>query len=165
MECFRIRIPTSIQKKIPLKVHATIQLLFFYELHPDLPRPRIICSSRSACYLCNIFFHLHGGFHVPRTHGRLYDKWILPDWLEVPEERRRDLGVLSTMLKITLDKKVQMALQSKKRQFHYPNGSVLLPSAHWTSSALSWNLISSPPASTSSISATIPLYAREEPRL
>ena len=54
-----------------VKVHAEIQLLFFYELHSERIRPRTICSSKSACYLCDLFFRLHGQYYVPRTHGRL----------------------------------------------------------------------------------------------
>ena len=38
------------------KVHAEVQLLLFYELNPAIRPPRIICSSKSACYLCNLFF-------------------------------------------------------------------------------------------------------------
>jgi len=62
------------------KVHAEIQLLFFYEQNPDLLRPRSLCSSKSACYVCNLFIKAHGLYHVPRTHGRLYDRWVLPEY-------------------------------------------------------------------------------------
>jgi hypothetical protein len=144
------------------KVHAEIQLLFFYELHPDYPRPRIICSSKSACYLCNIFFHVHGGFHVPRTHGRLYDKWILPDWLDVPAERHRDLSIIATKFKTTLDNGIKKAFASKLSRYSHPNESVLLPPAHWTSSsAFSENLISTDPTSTSTIRPQSPIIQEE----
>jgi hypothetical protein len=73
------------------KVHAD-----FHEAHPDLQRPRIICSSKSACYMCNLFFRC---FQVPRTQGRLYDKCTLPDWLDIPLERRSGLGVIATNLR------------------------------------------------------------------
>jgi hypothetical protein len=81
VERFRVPIPASVQDA---KVRAEMQLLFFYELHPDRPRPRIICSSKSACYLCNLFFQLHGGFQVPRAHGRLCGKRTTLDWLDIP---------------------------------------------------------------------------------
>jgi hypothetical protein len=61
VERFRVPMLTSVQDA---KVHAEMQLLFFYELHPDRPRPRIICFSKSACYLC--------------------EKWTITDWLDVP---------------------------------------------------------------------------------
>jgi hypothetical protein len=119
------------------KIHAEIQLLFYYELHPDSPRPRVICSSKSACYLCNIFFHIHGRFHVPRTHGRVYDKWILPDWLEIPTERRRYFSNITTQFKAIIDGKIRQTLTSNQSSYIHPNESVLLPEAHWSSSAIS----------------------------
>lgn len=147
VEPFQIKVPMSIPEA-NYKIHAEIQLLFFYELYPNRPRPRVICSSKSACYLCNLFFHLHGGFHVPRTHGRLYDKWILPDWLDIPVEHHRDLAIILTRLKATLDDKIRRALRSKKGLCHHPNESVLPPFAHWpSSSALSRNLVSPSTAS------------------
>ena len=82
VEPFQIQMPASLQES-PWKVHAEIQLLFFYELHPRYQRPKFICSRKNACYLCNLLFFLHGGFHVPRTHRRLYDKWTLKNWLDV----------------------------------------------------------------------------------
>jgi hypothetical protein len=36
-------------------VHAEIQLLFYHEKHPPKIPPRIICSSKKACFLCNLF--------------------------------------------------------------------------------------------------------------
>ena len=60
-------------------VHAEMQLLFHYEfINPHLP-PRIICSTKKPCYLCDLFFCLHGRFSMPGTHGRLYEKWTLPE--------------------------------------------------------------------------------------
>jgi hypothetical protein len=159
VEPFQIQMPASLQES-PWKVHAEIQLLFFYELHPRYQRPRFICSSKSACYLCNLFFFLHGGFRVPRTHGRLYDKWTLPDWLDVPVERHGELSRIATRLKATLDNKVRRASKSKK-QYHFPNESVLLPLAHWSSSSLSRNL--STQASTSTVQPRPPFVQEGDP--
>ncbi|TAQ89111.1 hypothetical protein B7494_g2575 [Chlorociboria aeruginascens] len=151
VEVFQTPIPSSVEDSHG-KVHAEIQLLFFYELHPDRLRPRYICSSKSACYLCNLYFRLHGGFYVPRTHGRLYKKWILPDWLDVPVERQQDLGLILTRLKATLENKIRSASRSKRRKYLHPNESVLLPLAHWSSSsALSGDQLSTALASTSTI--------------
>jgi hypothetical protein len=159
VEPFEIPTPTYIQRSFE-KVHAEIQLLFYYELYPDRPRPRIICSSKSACYLCNLFFRFHGGFHVPRTHGRLYEKWILPDWLDVPVERRKELGIILTRLKATLENKIQRASRSKR--YLHPNESFLPSFAHWpSSSALSRNRLSTAPASTSTIRPQSPLIHKE----
>lgn len=162
IEPFEIPTPACVQKTSE-KVHAEIQLLFHYELYPDRPRPRIICSSKSACYLCNLFFRLHGGFFVPRTHGRLYEKWTLPDWSDVPVERHRDLAVILTRLRATLEDETQKASRSMERYLH-PNESVLLPLARWpSSSALSRNRLSTGEASTSTILPRSPLGQEEKP--
>ncbi|TRX93950.1 hypothetical protein FHL15_005028 [Xylaria flabelliformis] len=64
------------------KIHAEIQLLYYYQilLHGQLCLPRVICSSKSACWLCNFFILLHGKIHMPRSHGRLYPGWRLPNF-------------------------------------------------------------------------------------
>lgn len=55
-------------------VHAEVQLLFYYERNSCNMPPRIICSSKQACFLCNLFFKIHGRFNIPSTHGRIYEK-------------------------------------------------------------------------------------------
>ncbi|ORY19298.1 hypothetical protein BCR34DRAFT_595721 [Clohesyomyces aquaticus] len=60
------------------RLHAEIQLVLYYEQTPQLLRARVICSSKSACYLCQLFINLHGQYHVPSSHGRLYDTWKWP---------------------------------------------------------------------------------------
>ena len=118
-----------------VKVHAEIQLLFFYELNPKRLRPRVICSSKSACYLCDLFFKLHGQFYIPRTHGRLYYKWTLPDWHNLlPETRRRDFDVLLMQLSDVLKVKVRAALERMPVRVNHPNESALVMPAHWSSS-------------------------------
>ncbi|KAM5469181.1 hypothetical protein MauCBS54593_004533 [Microsporum audouinii] len=137
VESFHVNIPNSAHG-IGL-VHAEIQLLFFYEMHPGQPRPRVICSSKSACYLCNLFFGLHGEFNIPRSHGKLYNKWILPDWLDIPAERHKVFAAIITRFIAILENKVRQAPRSKKGCCH-PNESVLFPLAHWPSSVTSRSL-------------------------
>ena len=118
-----------------VKVHAEIQLLFFYELNPGRLRPRVIYSSKSACYLCDLFFKLHGQFYIPRTHGRLYYKWTLPDWhILLPEMRRRDFDVLLMQFSDVLKVKVRAALERGPVRVNHPNESVLAMPAHCSSS-------------------------------
>jgi hypothetical protein len=118
------------------KVHAEIQLLFFYELHPRSLQPRVICSSKSACYLCNLFIQIHGQFMVPRTHGRLYEKWILPDWLEgIPEERRQKLTAILIQLNAIIEDKIRTVYTGTKETYLHPNESVLVARAHWPSTS------------------------------
>ncbi|KAK3383319.1 hypothetical protein B0T24DRAFT_44326 [Lasiosphaeria ovina] len=60
------------------KIHAEVQIAAYYELHPVANRPRVICSSKDACYLCNLFIKHQGVFHIPKSHGKLYPMWCLP---------------------------------------------------------------------------------------
>ena len=118
----------------PWKAHAEIQLLFFYELNPEIRRPRMLCSSKSACYLCSLFIEIHGQFHVARTHGRLYDRWLLPEW-------SRD-GVCHESLQSTISKfdealkaNIRSVLNRRKTSVSYPNESVTGSNIPWSSCA------------------------------
>ena len=121
-----------------LKVHAEIQLLFYYERRPNcLMIPKVICSSKSACYLCDLFIRLHGKFAVPRTHGRIYDKWILPDFVEgISIERQRELGKIVRRFNEDLETKIRLTLNSYRQLCNYPNESVLIPPALLSSSTI-----------------------------
>jgi hypothetical protein len=119
------------------KVHAEVQLLFFYELYPDSARPRFICSSKKACYLCNLFFHIHGVFSLPQTHGKLYDTWILPDWLNIPPNSERHLAIITTQFKTTLDAKVKEGLTVGFKQYPDPKETFVLTETHWSSTEVS----------------------------
>jgi len=137
---FGIRFGMLVIHKIPRRNASIAKRYSFYEAHPGLPRPRFICSSKSACYMCKLFFSLHGGFYLPRTHGRLYDKWTLPDWLDIPAEQHSELSRISTLLKGTIDGKVLRASNRKRKTYHFPNESVLPPPASWSSSGISSNV-------------------------
>ena len=118
------------------RVHAEIKLLFFYELHQRSIRPRVICSSKSACYLCNLFIYIHGEFFTPRTHGRLYEKWILPDWLQdIPSDRRQNLSSAVSRMNTILEEKIKAESMKTRKPYLQPNESVLVAPAHWPSTS------------------------------
>ena len=112
------------------KVHAEVQLLLFYEQQPHVSRPRIIGSSKSACYLCDLFIQLHGGFSNPRTHGKLYDRWILPE-----HAVRGHLVSVIDRFNAALEAKIKNTLRSKTRPLPPPNESVLLLRQPWSSNS------------------------------
>ncbi|KAK7750051.1 hypothetical protein SLS62_008044 [Diatrype stigma] len=60
-------------------VHAEMQQVFYYEQHPDEPRPRAIGCSKSTCYLCDLFLKQQGLYRVSHSYKRLYSQWTLPD--------------------------------------------------------------------------------------
>ena len=112
-----------------VKVHAEIQLLFFYELNSEKIRSRTICSSKSACYFCDLFFRFHGQYYVFRTHDRLYHRWTLSNWhILLSEMRRRDFDVLLRNFSDILKVKVKAALDRGPVRANHPNESTLLRS-------------------------------------
>ncbi|KAK1973531.1 hypothetical protein LZ30DRAFT_827934 [Colletotrichum cereale] len=80
-------------------VHAEIQQIFDIEKQPHTPAPRAIGCSKSACYLCDLFIRTHGDYAVSQTHGRLYEKWTLPDveWMTTTQANRFH-GVVRSMI-------------------------------------------------------------------
>ena len=112
------------------KIHAEIQLLYYCEVNDVRPTPRVICSSKDACYLCNAFITAHGKMHMPRCHGRLYPGWRLPlcSALKATELKLND--ALENTLRHSL-----YNIVSKRRKTVYPdpNESTLLTLATSTS--------------------------------
>jgi len=112
------------------KIHAEIQLLYYCEVNDLRPTPRVICSSKDACYLCNAFITAHGKMHMPRYHGRLYPGWRLPlcSALKATELKLND--ALDNTLRHSL-----YSIVSKRRKTVYPdpNESTLLTLAASTS--------------------------------
>ncbi|KAE9373733.1 hypothetical protein N431DRAFT_482672 [Stipitochalara longipes BDJ] len=119
-----------------VKVHAEIKLLFFYETHPEIRRPRVICASKSACYLCDLFIRLHGEFQTLGTFGKFNERWVLPDWLDtVPSNRFQPLGHTVEQFSKILDSEIGLALKSSKR-LSDPLESTVGLSAQWSDSTV-----------------------------
>ena len=137
-------LPASVQYEfnqcVPLvfgssKIHEEIQTLYYYEMHRVEIRPRVSCSSKSACFLCDLFIKLHRKFYIAQTHGRLYEQWRLPII--------RGLSLLSTQLQHpmatirSLDTAIKYhisgMLLSKRRLSHsHRNKSMFIQSLSWT---------------------------------
>lgn len=116
------------------KIHAEIQILSYYELHPVENTPRVICSNKDACYLCNAFIRLHGQFHIPASHGRLYPAWRLPN-LPVFLDLQVQLNLFLEAQILTESKKL---LGSARRAVTMqPNESTIFPISTSLSTILS----------------------------
>lgn len=63
---------------IELTVHAEMQLLSFYDHHPNLtPRLLFMGTSKKACYLCHEFMSRHPlAISMSATHQKLYPTWM-----------------------------------------------------------------------------------------
>lgn len=105
------------------KIHAEVQLIFYCDTNRLLPPPRVVCSSKDACFLCNTFILMHGKFHTPRCHAKIYTGWRLPAF---PDQN----GIENQLTK-TLDAYISTSIKhlrsSKKRIVHPdPNESTVL---------------------------------------
>jgi hypothetical protein len=83
------------------RVHGEVQLVLFYERQPKQPPPRAIGSSKSACFLCDLFIQKHGGFGISHSHMKLYPMWTIPEvsWMNAHQAEHFH-GIIQAM---TLD--------------------------------------------------------------
>ena len=121
---------TILDQDAYLKVHAEVQLLYFYEIQQVPTVPRILSASKSACYLCHLFISSHGKFRVPRTHGRLYDRWTLPD---IPQGVNHAVFLEAAhRLNLALESRIRQALRTPYRSINFPAESVVALNSAWT---------------------------------
>jgi hypothetical protein len=105
------------------KIHAEIQLLYHLELNPSKSPPRIIASSKDACFLCNAFIMMHGKTSTAGTHGRLYPGWKLPSIPHLIGLEQRFNAMLAGQIRISIE---TMLWKNKKTVHPDPNESTLL---------------------------------------
>jgi hypothetical protein len=113
------------------KVHAEVQILMFYEQRPRQALPRVICSS--ACYLCSLFLETHGRFIVPRTHGRIYDRWTLPSEAAFDSEMMISLLPVLHRFNQAVEATIRKALKGELVRLAPPNESVMALYEPWSS--------------------------------
>jgi hypothetical protein len=113
-------------------VHAEIQILFHYAVNQPLTYPRVICSTKKACYLCNLFFKLDGRFFIPSSHGRLYEKWVIPE-LTTPLSRDRMERMSSVINQFitAIEDKISHIIATGKKAYPSPLESIFFRSAIW----------------------------------
>ncbi len=120
------------------KIHAEVQLIAYCELQKPKLYPRLVCSSKDACFLCNMFLLEYRKILTPRSHGRLYPGWRLPCLPQLAELELTFCDTLDSHLKETLCR----LLSKKQTPVHpYPNESTLftLPSSSTTRAPVSSN--------------------------
>ncbi|XMA13651.1 hypothetical protein WAI453_006442 [Rhynchosporium graminicola] len=105
------------------KIHAEIQLLFYCELEASRLPPRVFCSSKDACFLCNAFIRMHGKVHTPRCHGRLYPGWRLPFISSLNELEQRFNTEMANHIRTSL---ITLLSRQKKSGYADPRESTLL---------------------------------------
>lgn len=124
-------IQADLQRKSALRktIHAEIQLLFHCEQKSEVRlKPRVICASKNACYLCNLFLSLHDQFYTPKTHGRLYPQWTLPDLvaLSIPATRLQELDELYNRFHALIEQQILSCLETASLSRSFDNESRIL---------------------------------------
>ncbi len=135
-----IQAELQIKSRSSKRIHAEIQLLFYYEQQAQTSlRPRVICATKNACYLCNAFLTLHNRFYTPKTHGKLYPQWTLPTLsaLSLSRTRLRELEDLYTQFHLCIEQKVHSCLGKVSLAHHYDNESRILSIHSLTASEVS----------------------------
>jgi nucleic acid/nucleotide deaminase of polymorphic system toxin len=116
------------------RVHAEIQLLYHYEQDQQVKlRPRILCSNKEACYLCNLYISTHAKFHTQRSHGNLYPKWRLPrfDELQLSKNAEREMKQVIARFSHTIEMQIlSYLLQQPQRRQDPSESSVFLPGVY-----------------------------------
>jgi hypothetical protein len=132
------------------KIHAEVQILSYYEESKANQRPRVIASSKDACFLCNALFSLYDCYHLPRSHGTLYTGWLLPTNLATSHELPNRLDELIRKY----NKRAIVQLLSNERGERHPNPNestiFLQPSGSVSSLADSMLSVAAPSQSLSS---------------
>lgn len=106
------------------KVHAEVQIIAWCAIQAPILHPRIISSSKDACYLCNRFINLYGTMHMPKTHGRLYPGWRLPNILQFKHLEKEFNAILAKQIQ----ESTNTILKNQRAIIHpQPNESTLLP--------------------------------------
>ncbi|BCS19488.1 nucleic acid/nucleotide deaminase domain-containing protein [Aspergillus puulaauensis] len=118
------------------KIHAEVQLIAYCELQKPKMYPRLVCSSKDACFLCNMFLLEYHKILAPRSHGKLYPGWRLPCPPQLTELEFAFCDTLGSHLQQTLSH----LLSKKQWPVHpCPNESTLftLPSLSTPAASLS----------------------------
>ncbi|KAL2865220.1 nucleic acid/nucleotide deaminase domain-containing protein [Aspergillus lucknowensis] len=98
------------------KIHAEIQLIAHCELDRPKLLPRVICSSKDACFLCNLCIQLYQKVYTPKSHGRLYPGWRMPCIPQLAELEQSFCQTLGDHFRETC-----VALLSTRRKVIYPD--------------------------------------------
>lgn len=81
-------------KESACEVHAEIQLILAAANHESTGAIKfgyVGCSKRS-CFLCSRFIQAHNTFTTRGCHGKLYNRWTVPDFSCSGEEERLSLA-------------------------------------------------------------------------
>jgi hypothetical protein len=107
----------------------------------------ILQGFKKACVLCNRFIRLHGKFKVPSTHGKLYEKWTLPEAVnQIPKIRAKQLGPVVDKFSDALEDELRREILDARKPYPAPFESTVFASTVWAPLTQSRPLLKSPSA-------------------
>ena len=62
-----------------IKIHTEIKLLFYYKVHFENVKSRVLYTNKNVCYLYDLFISIHKKFQILKTFEKFNKKWILSD--------------------------------------------------------------------------------------
>lgn len=98
-----------------LTLHAEMQLLYFYDQYPQLsPWPRLMGTSKKACYLCHQFLSEHR-LHmvVSACHQKLYPSWMPPEPPPGSEELTQKYRSILWVLRLKMEEALKEELKGQ----------------------------------------------------
>lgn len=121
----------------PRRIHAEIQLLMHYSHYQQRVKlPRVIYSSKHACYLCNLFVRIDGRFFIPSTHGKVYSKWRLPTCREIrlDNDTERSLDLILERFNREIEDEIQKQAAREPCKGKDPKESIVFSHSDYSAS-------------------------------
>ncbi|CAI4220062.1 unnamed protein product [Parascedosporium putredinis] len=100
-------------------VHAEVQILAYCD-KIAMKNPRVVCSSKKACYLCDQLIQHRGTTFTRHAHNRLYPKWRLP----IFDSGDITAQFTETLRNVAKDSVEKMLKTQKRIVYHGPAESV-----------------------------------------
>jgi hypothetical protein len=104
--------------KLDLTVHAEMQLIAFYDHHPELSLGLpFMGTSKKACFFCNWFLGRHPlGMRISACHQKLYPSWTMAPCTDsrVYNSYTKLIGLLSKYLEETIARDLGTRLGLKR---------------------------------------------------
>ncbi|TQV90528.1 hypothetical protein IF1G_10851 [Cordyceps javanica] len=104
------------------KIHAEMQLVYYLETRRPKPAPRVVASSKMACFLCNVFLCQAAKVYTKRCHGRLYPAWKLPVF---PSGCRLERLFVQSLEAYVRNSAAALLLRQRRTLFPQPSESTL----------------------------------------
>lgn len=99
--------------------HAEVQMVLHYVRRREdesYLHPRVLGTSKSACYLCGLTVQRYGGFFCRRFHGRLYDQWTMPRSVALKPKQRSELRKILIAVHADIKNDIRIALTRTNRK-------------------------------------------------